>query len=121
MDYIKSVESKSLKENLPQVRVGNEVKVYFKILEGKVERVQVYQGVVISIANSGLRRSFTVRKVSYNIGVERVFPLNSPKIEKIEIVRVLRVKRAKLYFLRERKGKSARLKEVLKRKDKKAQ
>lgn len=92
--------------------VGDTVKVHYKIIEGDKERVQVYEGIVIAIDNKGISKTFTVRRISYDIGVERIFPLHSPKIEKITVVRKGKKRRAKLYFLRERTGKSAKLKEV---------
>jgi len=85
--------------------------VHYKIIEGNRERIQVYEGIVIAIDNKGLSKTFTVRKISFDVGVERIFPAFSPKIAKIEVVRKGKIRRAKLYFLRERKGKSAKLKE----------
>lgn len=96
--------------------VGDTVKVHYKIIEGDKERVQVYEGIVIAIDNKGISKTFTVRRISYDIGVERIFPLHSPRIEKITVVRKGKKRRAKLYFLRERTGKSAKLKEVRSRK-----
>jgi len=96
--------------------VGDTVKVHYKIIEGDKERVQVYEGIVIAIDNKGISKTFTVRRISYDIGVERIFPLHSPRIEKITVVRKGKKRRAKLYFLRERTGKSAKLKEVRARK-----
>jgi large subunit ribosomal protein L19 len=96
--------------------VGDTVKVHYKIIEGDKERVQVYEGIVIAIDNKGISKTFTVRRISYDIGVERIFPLHSPRIEKITVVRKGKKRRAKLYFLRERTGKSAKLKEVRTRK-----
>jgi large subunit ribosomal protein L19 len=93
--------------------VGDTVKVHYKIVEGSRERVQVYEGVVIAIGNKGGGKTFTVRRVSYDVGVERIFPLLSPRIAKIEVVRKGKTRRAKLYFLRERSGKSAKLRERL--------
>ncbi|EPG75669.1 ribosomal protein L19 [Leptospira fainei serovar Hurstbridge str. BUT 6] len=92
--------------------VGDTVKVHYKIQESGKERIQVYEGVVISIANGGNGKSFTVRRISYDVGVERVFPLYSPRIAKIELIRKGRVRRSKLFFLRERSGKSARIREL---------
>lgn len=94
-------------------RVGDRVKVYIKVSEGESERVQVFDGIIISIRGSGVSKTFTVRKVSYGVGVERIFPVNSPKIEKIELVRSNKVRRAKLTYLRSLKGKAARLKELV--------
>ncbi|HOO70224.1 MAG TPA: 50S ribosomal protein L19 [Spirochaetota bacterium] len=91
--------------------VGDTVKVHYKIVEGNRERVQIFEGIVIAIDNKGLNKTFTVRKISFDVGVERIFPLYSPRIGKIDVVRKGKTRRAKLYFLRERKGKSAKLKE----------
>jgi large subunit ribosomal protein L19 len=96
-----------------EFEIGDTVKVHYKIVEGNRERVQVYEGVVIAIDNKGAGKTFTVRRVSYDVGVERVFPLLSPRIAKIETVRKGKARRAKLYFLRERSGKSAKLRERL--------
>lgn len=92
--------------------VGDTVKVHYRIIEGDKERIQVYEGIVIAIDNKGISKTFTVRRISYDVGVERIFPLHSPRIEKITVVRKGKKRRAKLYFLRERTGKSAKLKEV---------
>jgi len=115
MDLIKSIEAAQLRETAA-FRIGDLVKVHFKIVEGKTERVQVYEGTVIAMQNSGVRKSFTVRKLSFGVGVERVFPLHSPRIDKIELVRPGRVRRAKLYYLRDRVGKSAKVRELIKKK-----
>ncbi len=96
--------------------VGDTVKVHYRIIEGDKERIQVYEGIVIAIDNKGISKTFTVRRISYDVGVERIFPLHSPRIEKISVVRKGKKRRAKLYFLRERTGKSAKLKEVRSRK-----
>ena len=113
MDLIKHVEKEYLKdkEHIPPFAPGDTVRVYFKVIEGTRERVQVFEGTVIKQQGTGLGESFTVRRVSYGVGVERSFPINSPKIEKIEILRRGKVRRAKLYYLRERRGKAARIKE----------
>ncbi len=112
MDLIKEVEKKSLKQDLPAFKPGDTVKVHVKVVEGGRERVQVYEGVVISRQGSGARETFTVRRVTYGIGVERTFPVHSPNINKIEVARKGRVRRAKLYYLRKRTGKAARIKEL---------
>lgn len=91
--------------------IGDTVKVHYKIVEGNRERIQVYEGVVIAINNKNASKTFTVRRISFDVGIERVFPLYSPRIDKIEVVRKAKVKKSKLYYLRERKGKSAKLKE----------
>ncbi len=112
MDIMQAIE-KDIKpvEREMTFEIGDTVRVHYKIVEGNKERIQVYEGVVIAIDNKGLSKTFTVRKISFDVGVERVFPFYSTKIAKIETVRKGKVRRAKLYFLRERKGKSAKLKE----------
>ncbi|MDR1931800.1 MAG: 50S ribosomal protein L19 [Spirochaetales bacterium] len=115
MDVIKAIEAEQLKE-VSDFRIGDTVKVHFSIIEGKTERIQIYEGLVIAKKNSGLRKTFTVRKISYGTGVERVFPLNSPRIQKVEVVRHGRVRRAKLYYMRGRSGKAARVAELIRRK-----
>ncbi len=112
MDYIRAIERQQIREDLPQIRVGDNVKVYYRIKEGERERVQMYQGDIIRLAGEGSRKTFTVRKISFGVGVERTFPVHSPKIAKLEVVRHGRVRRAKLYYLRNRVGKAARLREV---------
>lgn len=116
MDLIKTIEESQKKEDVGNFKVGDTVKVYFKIVEGKTERVQVYEGLVICFKNSGISRTFTVRKNSYGVGVERVFPLNSPRIAKVERVRPGKVRRAKLYYIRGKVGKAAKVKELIIRK-----
>ncbi|MDR2589077.1 MAG: 50S ribosomal protein L19 [Spirochaetales bacterium] len=115
MDVIKALEAEQLKE-VSDFRIGDTVKVHFSIIEGKTERVQVYEGLVIAKKNAGLRKTFTVRKISYGTGVERVFPLNSPRIQKVEVVRHGRVRRAKLYYIRSRSGKAAKVAELIRSK-----
>ncbi len=112
MNIINKLEKTYLRKDLPLFRVGDTIKVYVKIIEGEKERIQAVEGIVIRKRGDGTRATFTVRKVSFNIGVERVFPLHSPRIEKIELIRRNRVRRARLYFLRDLKGKAARLTEV---------
>ncbi|MBQ2805055.1 MAG: 50S ribosomal protein L19 [Clostridia bacterium] len=109
MDIIKAIEAESLRE-VANFNIGDTVKVYFKVIEGNKERIQGYEGIVIARKHGGLRETFTVRRISSGIGVERTFPVHSPKIEKIEVVRKASVKRAKLYYLRERTGKAAKIK-----------
>ena len=116
MDIIKAIEAEQMKEQLTDVRIGDTVKVYFKIIEGTTERVQVYEGLVIAKNNSGARKTFTVRKMSYGVGVERIFPMHSPRIDKIELVRHGRIRRAKLYYIRDRVGKAAKVRELIKKK-----
>ncbi len=113
MNPVEMVEKEHMRMDLPSFRPGDTVKVYYRITEGEKERVQVFQGVVIRKRKGGTNATFTVRKVSYGIGVERIFPLHSPNIEKIEVVSRGRVRRSRLYYLRERKGKTARIKEKL--------
>ena len=113
MDIIRAIEAKQIKENAENFSIGDTVKVFFKIVEGTTERVQVFEGIVIAKNNSGVRKTFTVRKISYGIGVERIFPMHSPRIEKIEVFRRGRVRRAKLYYLRDRVGKAAKVKELI--------
>ncbi|MGN0831643.1 MAG: 50S ribosomal protein L19 [Candidatus Ornithospirochaeta sp.] len=117
MDIIRAIEAKQIKENAENFSVGDTVKVFFKIVEGTTERVQVFEGIVIAKNNSGVRKTFTVRKISYGVGVERIFPMHSPRIEKIEVVRRGRVRRAKLYYLRSRVGKAAKVKELIVKKN----
>ncbi|MGE4583400.1 MAG: 50S ribosomal protein L19 [Sphaerochaeta sp.] len=117
MDVIKAIESEQMKENAENFCVGDTVKVYFKIIEGTNERVQVFEGLVIAKNNGGIRRSFVVRKISYGVGVERIFPLHSPRIEKIEVIRKGRVRRAKLYYIRGKVGKKAKVKELIRKKN----
>ena len=112
MRKLMQVEQNYLKSQVDSFRVGDTVRVYMRIIEGEKERVQVFQGVVIRRKGGGVAESFTVRKYSYGIGVERIFPLHSPRIEKIEVVRSGKVRRAKLYYLRALRGKAARLKEI---------
>ena len=112
MDYIRAIERQQIREDLPQVRVGDNVKVYYRIKEGDRERIQMYQGDVIRMSGPGARETFTDRKISFGVGVERTFPVHSPKIAKLEVVRHGHVRRAKLYYLRNKVGKAARLREV---------
>ena len=109
---IEQVEKEQLKENITPFNVGDTVKVSVKVVEGDKERIQAYEGVCIAKKGSGIRENFTVRRVSFGIGVERTFPLHSPRISNIEVVRKGKVRRAKLYYLRECQGKAAKIKEV---------
>lgn len=111
MDLIKEVEKQNLKEGLPNFSPGDSVKVYVKVVEGGRERTQAFEGVVIRRQGSGARETFTVRRVTFGIGVERIFPVHSPSITRIEVVKRGKVRRAKLYYLRKRTGKAARIKE----------
>ncbi|MBN3535013.1 50S ribosomal protein L19 [Mycoplasma procyoni] len=106
------VENSQIRTDLPEFRQGDNVKVHVRIKEGNKERIQIFEGLVIARKSSGTRETFTVRKISYGVGVERTFPVNSPTISSIEVVRSNKVRRAKLYFMRDRKGKAARLKEI---------
>lgn len=112
MDIIRAIEQQQIRDDLPGFQVGDTLKVHYRIIEGNRERTQVFQGVTIRRHGAGNRETFTVRKVSFGVGVERTFPVNSPKIEKIEIVSRGKVRRAKLYFRRDKVGKAARLKEA---------
>ena len=111
MDLIKLVEQNNLRSDLPDFNIGDTVKVHVKVVEGKRERIQIFEGFVLKRQNGGARATFTVRKISYGVGVERTFPLNSPRIDKIEVVRLGKVRRAKLYYLRDRVGKATKVKE----------
>lgn len=111
MDMIKTIEDAQLRKDIPAFRPGDTVRVHVKVVEGGRERIQAYEGIVIDRKNSGARETFTVRRVSYGVGVERTFPLHSPRIDRIEVVRRGRVRRAKLYYLRNLTGKAARIKE----------
>lgn len=113
MDIIKAIEQENLNPNAPVFSVGDMVKVFFKVIEGNKERIQAYEGIVIARKHGGLRETFTVRRISSGIGVERTFPVHSPKIDKVEVLRRGRVRRAKLYYLRKRTGKAAKIKETV--------
>ena len=110
-NIIDRLEATLLRTDLPRIQPGDTVKVHVKVKEGEKERIQLFQGIVISIKGGGMRTSFTVRKVASGVGVERIFPLNSPTIDKLEVLRHGKVRRAKLYFLRDKLGKAGRLKE----------
>jgi large subunit ribosomal protein L19 len=112
MNVIDKIQAAELRE-VPEIKAGDTVRVHFKIVEGKNERVQIYEGLVLAVKNAGVGRTFMVRKNSYGVGVERVFPLNSPRIEKLEIVRYGKPRRAKLYYIREKVGKKSKVKELL--------
>jgi len=126
MNEIQAIEAAQMKTELDQFKVGDTVKVHFKIVEtakdGKsTERIQIYEGLVIAMKNSRSGKTFTVRKISYGVGVERVFPLHSPKVAKVEVVRAGKVRRAKLYYIRDKIGKGAKIKElIIKKKNKTA-
>lgn len=112
MDLIKSFENEQLKSELTPFNVGDTVKVHVKVKEGNRERIQVFEGIVIKKQGESNRETFTVRKISYGVGVERTFPVHSPKIDKIEVTRKGKVRRAKLFYLRERTGKATKVKEL---------
>ncbi|HOB81242.1 MAG TPA: 50S ribosomal protein L19 [Peptococcaceae bacterium] len=111
MDLIKSVEVEQLRDDIPDFRPGDTVRVHVKVVEGNRERIQVFEGAVIKRRGSGLNETFTVRRISYGVGVERCFPIHTPRVQKIEVVRKGKVRRAKLYYLRKLAGKAARIKE----------
>jgi large subunit ribosomal protein L19 len=117
MDLIRSLTNSQIKAENATFKVGDTVRVFFKIIEGKTERVQAYEGLVICFKNAGVGRTFTVRKNSYGVYVERVFPINSPRIQKVEVVRAGKVRRAKLFYIRGKIGKNARIKELIRSKD----
>ncbi|HIQ63904.1 MAG: 50S ribosomal protein L19 [Christensenellales bacterium] len=111
-EIIRSLEREQLRSDIPNFNVGDTVRVYVKVVEGSRERLQAFEGAVIARRNGSVRETFTVRRVSYGIGVERTFPLHSPRVDRIEITRRGKVRRAKLYYLRERSGKAAKIKEL---------
>ena len=111
MDILKSIEHEQMKNKIPELKVGNTVKVHVRVKEGNRERIQVFEGIIIKKQGGGVNSTFTVRKISYGVGVEKTFLIHSPMIEKIEVVRVGKARRAKLYYLRDRVGKSAKTKE----------
>jgi len=111
-EIIRSLESEQLRQDVPNFRIGDTVRVFVKVVEGSRERLQAFEGAVIARRNGSVRETFTVRRVSYGIGVERTFPVHSPRVDHIEIIRRGKVRRAKLYYLRERSGKAAKIKEL---------
>ena len=111
MDIIKSIEHEQLKNKVPELKVGNTVKVHVKIKEGNKERIQVFEGIIIKVQGAGVNQTFTVRKTSYGVGVEKTFLVHSPLVEKVELVRVGKARRARLFYLRDRVGKAAKTKE----------
>lgn len=111
MDFVKHIESSQIRTDLPKFGAGDTVSIHYKIREGDKERIQVFQGTVLQVRNTGLDATFTVRKISSGIGVERIFPLNSPNIDKIEVDRKGKVRRARIFYLRKLSGKRARIKE----------
>ena len=111
MDIIKSIEHEQLKNKIPELKVGNTVKVHVRIKEGNKERIQIFEGIIIKVQGGGLNQTFTVRKISYGVGVEKTFLVHSPLVEKVELVRVGKARRAKLFYLRDRVGKAAKTRE----------
>ena len=120
MNEIQAIEAEQMKTELDSFHIGDTVKVHFKIVEGKNERIQVYEGLVIAFKNSQVGKTFMVRKNSYGVGVERVFPIHSPRIARVELVRPGKVRRAKLYYIRDKIGKAAKIKELIIKKKPKA-
>ncbi len=118
MDIIKTLEQEQLRTDLPVLSIGDYVKVHLKVKEGTRERLQIFEGTVIAKKGGGIKETFTVRRVSYGVGVERILPVHSPKIDHIDVVRKGKIRRAKLYFLRDRVGKASKVKEKLVVKDK---
>ncbi len=114
MDAIKELTLNQIRTDLPELEIGSTVKVHVKVKEGNRERIQIFEGTIIKIQHGGIQKTFTVRRISYGIGVERTFPVNSPKIDKIEVVRYGKVRRARLFYLRDRVGKATKVKEKLK-------
>ena len=112
MDYIKAIEQEQLRNDLPELRIGDTVRVHVKVVEGNRERLQAFEGTIIAKRNGSVRETFTVRRVSYGVGVERTFPVHSPRVDHIDVVRRGKVRRAKLYYLRNRVGKAAKVKEL---------
>lgn len=112
MNIVQAITQEQLRQDLPSFRPGDTLKVHVKVIEGSRERIQLFEGVVIKRRGGGISETFTVRKISYGVGVERTFPLHSPKIDKLEVARRGKVRRAKLYYLRELRGKAARIKEI---------
>ena len=111
MDVIREIEREQMKKDIPRFNIGDTVRVYVKVVEGTRERLQAFEGIVIQKRHGGIRETFTVRRISYGVGVERVFPLHSPKVDRIEVIRRGSVRRAKLYYLRNRVGRAARVRE----------
>ena len=112
MNLIDRIEAGELKKEAPQVRIGDTVRAHIRIVEGEKERIQVFEGVVIRLHGGGVRETMTLRKISFGVGVERILPLHSPRLEKVEVIRRSKVRQAKLYYLRDLRGKAARLKEL---------
>ena len=111
-EIIRSIEAKQIRSDMPQFNVGDTIREWVKVVEGNRERLQAFEGTVIAKRNGGVRETFTVRRVSYGIGVERTFPIHSPRVDHVDMIRRGKVRRAKLYYLRERQGKAAKIKEI---------
>lgn len=113
MDILKSIEHEQMKNKIPELRIGNTVRVHVRIKEGNKERIQVFEGIIIKVQGGGVNKTFTVRKISYGVGVEKTFLVHSPLVEKVELVRVGKARRARLFYLRDRVGKAAKTKEQI--------
>lgn len=113
MDILKAITEEQIRTDLPELLIGDTVKIYLKVKEGNRERIQMFEGTIIAKKHGGIQETFTVRRVSYGVGVERTFPVNSPNIDRIEVSRKGKVRRAKLYYLRDRVGKAAKVKEKI--------
>lgn len=113
MDMIQAFVSEQMKTELPEIRIGDTVRVHNKIKEGEKERIQMFEGTVIAKRNGGISETFTVRRIAYGVGVEKTFPIHSPNVVKVDVVRVAKVRRAKLFYLRDRVGKAAKTKELI--------
>lgn len=113
MDFVKEISAGMIKADAPQLKIGDTVRVHVRIIEGDKSRIQIFEGTVIAKNNAGIAETFTVRRISYGVGVERVFPVHSPNVAKVETVRNGKVRRAKLYYLRDRVGKAAKVKEQI--------
>ena len=111
-NIIRSIEQAQLRTDMPEISIGDTVRVWVKVVEGSRERLQAFEGTVIAKRNGGVRETFTVRRVSYGIGVERTFPIHSPRVDRVEVIRHGKVRRAKLYYLRSLQGKAAKIKEI---------
>ena len=114
MDIIKSIEHEQMKNKIPELRVGNTVKVHVRVKEGNRERIQVFEGTIIKVQGGGVNQTFTVRRIASGVGVEKTFLVHSPAVEKVEVTRVGKARRAKLFYLRDRVGKKAKVKELVK-------
>ena len=116
MNAVQEFVADEMKKDIAKIHIGDTVKVYFRIVESSTERTQIYEGIIIAKKNAGIAQTITVRKMSYGVGVERIFPLHSPRVQKIEVVRRGKVRRAKLYYIRKRIGKAAKVAELIRKK-----